>query len=80
MPDAGVYLVNPLLIASIAALQIFSGVLKSGSPAPNPTTSIPSAFIALAFAVIARVDDGLTDFAFSDNVNGMTFPPHKLRL
>ena len=34
------------------------GVLKSGSPAPKPMTDFPSAFIALAFAVIARVREG----------------------
>lgn len=34
------------------------GVLKSGSPAPKPMIDFPSAFIAFAFAVIARVRDG----------------------
>ncbi len=67
MPDAGVYFVNPLFIASIAASQIFSGVSKSGSPAPNPTTSLPCAFNSFALAVIARVDDGFTAAAFLDN-------------
>src|SRR4051812_36239747 len=34
-----------------------AGVGKSGSPAPNPMTSRPAAFIALAFASTARVAD-----------------------
>ena len=34
------------------------GVLKSGSPAPKPMTDFPSAFIALALAVMARVREG----------------------
>src|SRR4030066_467835 len=37
---------------------MWSGVSKSGSPAPNPTTSIPWAFIALALLVMANVGDG----------------------
>ena len=69
VPEAGVYFVNPSLIALIAASQIFSGVLKSGSPAPNPTTSFPCALSSFAFAVIARVDEGLTAAAFFDNSN-----------
>lgn len=36
-----------------------SGVLKSGSPAAKEMTSSPAAFISRAFAVIARVGDGL---------------------
>jgi hypothetical protein len=36
-----------------------SGVSKSGSPAPNPHTSIPSDFIALALLSIERVRDGV---------------------
>src|SRR4051794_9697981 len=34
-----------------------AGVGKSGSPAPNPMTSRPAAFIAFAFASTARVAD-----------------------
>ena len=60
MPPTAVYLVNPSLIALIASSLIFSGVSKSGSPAPNPTTSTPSAFSAFAFAVIASVADGFS--------------------
>src|SRR5512145_2122291 len=38
---------------------MWGGVGKSGSPAPNPMTSIPSALICLALAVMARVGEGL---------------------
>ena len=41
-------------------------MLKSGSPAPKPTTSAPFAFISLNFASIASVEDGLTDEYFFD--------------
>ena len=42
----------------MAACLIGSGVSKSGSPAPKPTTSIPCACNCLAWAVIARVGEG----------------------
>ena len=54
VPEAGVYFVNPDLIAAIAASLIFSGVLKSGSPAPNSYYINSPAFNSFAFAVIAR--------------------------
>ena len=41
VPSTAVYLVSPDLIASIAANLIFSGVSKSGSPAPRPIISFP---------------------------------------
>ena len=44
--------------AAIAACLICSGVSKSGSPAPKPQTSMPSAFIALALLSIERVSEG----------------------
>jgi len=50
--------VKPSLRAFIAASFIFSGVSKSGSPAPKPIISTPCAFSAFAFASIARVGDG----------------------
>src|SRR5947207_7442916 len=58
MPLAGEYFVNPSFNAFTAASLICCGVSKSGSPAPKPTTSCPSAFICLAFESIARVSDG----------------------
>ena len=49
-PDNAVeYFVSPLFIALIAAFLIFSGVSKSGSPAPKPITSLPAALNSLAF-------------------------------
>ena len=47
----------------MAAWQMGSGVLKSGSPAANEMTSTPCAFISLALAVMARVGDGLRRLA-----------------
>ena len=57
IPAAGVYLVNPSWIARIAASRTCAGVSKSGSPAPNETTSTPAAFIALARPMIRIVAD-----------------------
>src|SRR3954470_15444301 len=57
-PALGVYLVKPLSKAAIAAALMCSGVSKSGSPAPKPQTSIPSAFIAFALLSIERVREG----------------------
>ena len=63
MPEVGVYLVNPALMAAIASSQIGSGVGKSGSPAANEITSVPAARIALAFAVMPRVGEGFRRLA-----------------
>src|SRR5262249_17306368 len=60
MPALGVYLVKPASNASIAAFFMCSGVSKSGSPAPKPQTSMPSAFMALALLSIERVSEGLS--------------------
>src|SRR6266567_2258986 len=60
MPALGVYFVKPASNASIAALLMCSGVSKSGSPAPKPQTSMPSAFIAFALLSIERVNDGVS--------------------
>ena len=59
VPPTGVYLVKPLLIATMAASLMCCGVSKSGSPAPSPMMSLPSAFSFAARAVTARVGDGL---------------------
>lgn len=56
----GVYLVNPALIASIAASLIKSGVSKSGSPAARLITSLPSDLSFLAFEVMLKVTEGFT--------------------
>jgi hypothetical protein len=66
IPALGVYFVFPESSASFAAVMISAGVLKSGSPAPNEMTSLPSAFIAFALAVIARVGDGFSKFVLSE--------------
>src|ERR1017187_2050746 len=59
IPDDGVYFVNPAASACVAASLIYCGVSKSGSPAPKPQTSTPSALSFLAFASMARVSDGV---------------------
>src|SRR5258705_10129610 len=59
MPAFGVYFVKPASKASIAALLMCSGVSKSGSPAPKPQTSMPSAFMALAFESMESVSEGV---------------------
>ena len=60
MPPTSVYLPTPRLSsAARAASLMWSGVSKSGSPAPKLTTSMPSALSLAAFAVTASVIDGL---------------------
>src|SRR5688572_21210488 len=59
VPPAAVYFVSPLFMAAIAASLMNCGVSKSGSPAPMPITSLPSALRRAALAVTARVGDGL---------------------
>src|SRR5215218_7113630 len=59
MPDDGVYLVKPALMAASAAALTGSGVSKSGSPEEKSTTSRPWAAMALAVAVMARVGEGV---------------------
>ena len=44
--------------AAAAACLICSGVSKSGSPAPNPMTSLPCARSSLALAEMASVSEG----------------------
>src|SRR5205814_10170403 len=56
----GVYFVCPLSSATFAASLINAGVSKSGSPAPNPTTSTPAFFSAAALALTLRVIDSET--------------------
>ena len=60
-PGTGVYL--PLLLSLSSAFftvsLIFFGVIKSGSPAESEITSMPAAFISLAFVLIAIVIDSL---------------------
>ena len=49
---------EPSVSALMAASLMCCGVSKSGSPAPKPTTSWPSAFICLALESMARVSEG----------------------
>ena len=77
VPSTAVYLVNPLLMAWMAAVLICAGVSKSGSPAPRPIMSLPAARMAAALAVMARVGDGLTDLTLLDSVKLM-IPREKL--
>ena len=63
MPAAGVYFVKPAASALAQASLMCCGVSKSGSPAPKPTTSRPSAFICLAFESMARVREGESEAA-----------------
>ena len=63
----GVYFVWPLSRASLAASLTNAGVSKSGSPAPNPTTSTPAFFSAFALAVTANVIDSDTSDRRSDS-------------
>jgi hypothetical protein len=60
IPSTFVYFVKPPRMASIAASLMCAGVSKSGSPAPSPMMSLPSALSLAARAVTARVAEGLT--------------------
>src|SRR5262245_50595255 len=66
IPSTSVYLVLPSIMALMAACLMLSGVSKSGSPAPRPMTFSPAAASSRAFAVTARVADGLIRFSASD--------------
>src|SRR5207253_1028015 len=52
-------------MARLAASRMFSGVSKSGSPAPSPITSRPAALSARALSVTAMVAEGLMRLRFS---------------
>src|SRR5579859_3706495 len=57
VPPVAVYLVKFCRKASIAACLMFSGVGKSGSPAPKSTRFTPPAFSFSALITTAAVDD-----------------------
>lgn len=83
IPVVGVYLVNPLFIASIAAAFTKSGVSKSGSPAEKLTIELPSDFNFLAFEVMARVEEGLIFLMRSASlvsifILGLTVAPNEI--
>jgi hypothetical protein len=60
IPSTAVYFeALPPSMALTAARLMFSGVSKSGSPAPKPMTSRPAALSARALSVTAMVAEGL---------------------
>ena len=59
IPSTAVYLVLPSAMARAAASLTWSGVSKSGSPAPEPITSWPAALSSAALVETAIVGDGL---------------------
>ena len=59
VPGIGVYLVCPLSSAFFAAATIFSGVSKSGSPAPKPIILRPERFNSATLPVKTFVGEGL---------------------
>jgi hypothetical protein len=59
IPSTTVYFVWPASIARFAASLMWSGVSKSGSPAPSAMISRPAAFNSAARMVEAMVGDGL---------------------
>src|SRR6185503_13430071 len=72
-PPTSVYLPNPPPGVSSAvrtASLMWVGVSKSGSPAPKLITSTPSALSLAAFAVTARVIDGLIGSRRDASLNG----------
>src|ERR1700754_726018 len=58
-PRAGTFWTGGTRQAVTAASTMYSGVGKSGSPAPNPITGRPAAFSAFALASTANVADSL---------------------
>src|SRR5687768_4512338 len=66
MPPADVYFVRPAFIAAAAACLMFSGVSKSGSPAPKSQTFTPAARNASAACMAAIVADDCMRATFSD--------------
>src|SRR5580704_6694967 len=71
VPLLGVYLVKPVSMAACAAALMCSGVSKSGSPAPKPQTSMPSAFMALALLSMERVSEGVSEVAREESSIGL---------
>ena len=58
IPGPAVYFVNPWSIASLPALIMCLGVLKSGSPTEKLITSSPLALISAAIVAISKVKEG----------------------
>src|SRR5688500_17372308 len=77
MPPADVYLVLPAFMAAVAACLMFSGVSKSGSPAPKSQTLTPAARKACAACIAAIVTDDCMRLTFletgNDDIAGQVF-------
>src|SRR5215208_3489185 len=77
MPLAAVYFVRPARIALSAASLMFSGVSKSGSPAPKSQTFTPAARKASAACIAAIVADDCMWLTFletgNDDIAGQVF-------
>src|SRR5215470_3464118 len=69
IPPADVYLVRPAFIAAAAACLMFSGVSKSGSPAPKSQTFTPAARNASAACMAAIAADDCIRPTFSETEN-----------
>src|SRR5215213_9332289 len=69
MPAFAVYFVRPAAIAFAAACLMFSGVSKSGSPAPKSQTFAPEARNACAACIAAIVADDCIRETFSETGN-----------
>src|SRR6056297_2998226 len=84
MPSTAVYFVLPSSMARMPAALIWSGVSKSGSPAPRPITSRPAAFSSCAFVVTAMVGEGFTRDNVADRsdiaASGLNSPDKSHRL
>src|SRR6266550_1536354 len=69
VPAVAVYFVRPAAMARSAACLMFSGVSKSGSPAPKSSTLTPCARKASAACMAARVEDACIFATFFETGN-----------
>src|SRR3954454_12196145 len=69
VPAAGVYFVKPCSIAACPAALMCAGVSKSGSPAPNSTTSTPCALSLSASTSTFIVGDADTRLIRSASIS-----------
>ena len=80
VPSTLVYLVRPSRIALMPASLTWSGVSKSGSPAPRPITSTPRRLRSSTRLVMASVGDGLMRASAADCCMGASFCGNVFRL
>src|ERR1700741_3950706 len=69
VPAVAVYFVRPAAMARSAACLMFSGVSKSGPPAPKSTTLTPCARKASAACIAASVADACIFETFRETGN-----------